>query len=133
MRKRAVKKDEKNRRSAIKPDSSAAHADASQNGSVQDGNSISPVPARTGGPSTASLNEKIKELIRLAKEQGHLTFDDLNEILGDGIATPEELDLVHTKLRNLDIEVLDASEGEESKPSEDDEEEPQRYDLLDDP
>ena len=32
--------------------------------------------------------EKIRELIKLAKEQGYLTWDDLNEALPDGVNDP---------------------------------------------
>ena len=88
-----------------------------------------------GADSTVlSLTEKIKELLRLAKEQGHLTHDDLSEIFPEESITPAELDQVLTKLRNLDIEIIDAAEvdragalGEIDEPSE------HRYEALDDP
>src|ERR1051326_4433196 len=80
------------------------------------------------------LSEKIRELLRLAKDQGHLTYEDLNEILGNTVQ-PEDLDQVHIKLRNLDIDILDPSEVETTAQAESDEEEPEpaRFDLLDDP
>ncbi len=37
-------------------------------------------------------NQKIKELIKLAKEQGYLTYGDLNDVLPENILSPEELD-----------------------------------------
>ena len=37
--------------------------------------------------SAADLQTRIRELIKLAKEQGHLTFDDLNEALPEGLLT----------------------------------------------
>ena len=51
------------------------------------------------------LTAKVKELLRLAKEQGHLTHDDLSEALPDDLVTPADLDQVLTKLRNLEIEM----------------------------
>ena len=42
---------------------------------------------------------RIRELIKLAKEQGYLTFDDLNEALPDGITDADELDTILTRLR----------------------------------
>jgi len=33
------------------------------------------------------LTEKVKDLLRLAKEQGHLTYDDVNDALPDDIVT----------------------------------------------
>ena len=37
------------------------------------------------------LTEKVKDLLRLAREQGHLTYEDLNGALPENIATPEDL------------------------------------------
>ncbi len=81
------------------------------------------------------LAEKLKELIRLAKEQGQLTFDDVNEILTEELCTPANLDQVFSKLRELEIEVVDAAEVDRVKPidKEDTEEEDNRLDALDDP
>jgi RNA polymerase primary sigma factor len=134
MRKPAVKKMvDKSRRSKTETHASTPARDTSHNGSVH-GAQFAALAAARDGNGPATLNEKIKELIKLAKEQGHLTYDDVSEILGDGLATPEELDHVHTKLRSLEIEILDASDGDENKSGDDDEEAPpQRYDLLDDP
>ena len=55
-------------------------------------------PAPQNG-SDPALSEKIKELVRLAQEQGHLTYSDLNEVLPDSAVTPEILDEVFAKLR----------------------------------
>jgi RNA polymerase primary sigma factor len=84
--------------------------------------------------SGVDLTEKIKDLVRLAQEQGHLTFDDINDALPDTIVTPEELDDIFTKLRNLDIEIVDAAEVDNVKPPEAEEiDEKARLDILDDP
>jgi RNA polymerase primary sigma factor len=81
------------------------------------------------------LPEKIKELVRLAKEQGQLTFDDVGEILTEEFSTPANLDHVFAKLRELEIEVVDAAEVDRVKPldKEDAEEDDHRLDTLDDP
>ena len=81
------------------------------------------------------LTQKLKDLLCLAKEQGHLTYDDLNNALPDEIATPADLDYVLTKLRSLEIEVVDAAELEQDRPADadDGDEEKGRYDILDDP
>ena len=34
------------------------------------------------------LTQKVKDLLRLAKEQGHLTYDDLSDALPDDAVTP---------------------------------------------
>src|SRR6267143_128827 len=51
--------------------------------------------------------EKIKELVRLAQEQGYLTYNDINDILPDGQITPEQLDEIYLKLRSLEVEIVD--------------------------
>src|SRR5215831_302982 len=44
-----------------------------------------------GDASNLDLSEKIKELVRLAQEQGYLTYGDINDALPDGAITPEQL------------------------------------------
>ncbi len=79
--------------------------------------------------------EKIKELVRLGKDQGQLTFDDVNELLTDEFSTPAYLDQVLAKLREMDIDVVEAAELDMVKPAdkEEDEDEGHRADALDDP
>src|SRR5437870_308684 len=42
--------------------------------------------------SGVDVNEKIRELLLLAKEQGHLTCDDINDALPESIVTPDDFD-----------------------------------------
>ena len=80
--------------------------------------------------------EKIKELVRLAQEQGQLTFEDVSEVLTEEFSTPVYLDQVFAKLRELEIEVVDAAEVDRVKPTpeqEEEEENDRRLDSLDDP
>src|SRR5438132_2741210 len=91
--------------------------------------------------SAIELQSRIRELIKLAKEQGYLTFDDLNEALPEGITDADELDLILTRLRRLEIDIIEASEVDRykdgKKDSDEDEEEDERtepkVDILDDP
>jgi RNA polymerase primary sigma factor len=84
--------------------------------------------------SGVDLTEKVRELLLLAKEQGHLTYDDINDALPDSIVTPEDLDQIYTKLANLDIEIVDPAEVDRVKqPEVEEEEEKGRLDILDDP
>jgi RNA polymerase primary sigma factor len=62
------------------------------------------------GHSAAELDQKIKELVRLAQEQGHLTHNDVNEALPDNFVSPEIMDEIYVKLRNLEIEIVDQAE-----------------------
>ncbi len=80
------------------------------------------------------LTAKVKDLVRLGLEQGHLSYDDLNDALPDDVITPADLDQILTKLRALEIDILDASELEKGQsPDAGDEGEGDRYDILDDP
>ena len=91
--------------------------------------------------SAIELQSRIRELIKLAKEQGYLTFDDLNEALPEGITDADELDLILTRLRRLEINIIEASEVDRykdgKKDTEEDLEEEERtetkVDILDDP
>src|SRR6266511_1884973 len=84
-----------------------------------------------------ALTEKIRELLILAKEQGHLTYDDINDALPETIVTPDDLDQIYSKLNNLEVEIMDPAEGEGVKQpeaaEEDGEKEKGRLDILDDP
>jgi len=93
-------------------------------------------PAHNGAPiaeADTELAEKIKELVRLAQEQGHLTYNDISEALPDNTIEPEKLDLIFTKLRSLEIEIVDQAEVDRVKTPEAEEEDTTRLDILDDP
>jgi RNA polymerase primary sigma factor len=95
--------------------------------------------AKTEGDAANEIQARLRELIKLAKEQGYLTFDDLNEALPDGITDANELDAILTRLRRLEIDVIEASDVDrhkEVKKDLDDEEEEKpetKLDILDDP
>ena len=91
--------------------------------------------------STIEIQSRIRELIKLAKEQGYLTFDDLNDTLPEGITDADELDLILTRLRRMEIDIIEASEvdrykdGKKDVEEEEEEEEKTgpKLDVLDDP
>ncbi len=84
--------------------------------------------------SGIDLTEKIKELVRLAQEQGYLTYTDINDALPDSVVTPEDLDEIYIKLRNLEVEIVDQAEVDRVKqPEPEEEEDKSRLDILDDP
>jgi len=92
-------------------------------------------------PSTIEVQTRIRELIKLAKEQGYLTFDDLNEALPEGITDADQLDLILTRLRRMEIDIIEASEVDrykdgkkDAEEEEEEEEKPEaKLDILDDP
>jgi RNA polymerase primary sigma factor len=83
------------------------------------------------------INEKIRYLIRLSKEQGYLTFDDINEALPDSVDNQEEIDNVLSILQNLEIEILEPDQVEDYKQRQEEAEEEEsrssQHDILDDP
>ena len=83
------------------------------------------------------INDKIRALIRQSKEQGYLTFDDINEALPDSVENQEEIDNVLSILQNLEIEILEPEQVEEFKArqvkEEEDETRTSQNDILDDP
>src|SRR5213075_1440708 len=80
------------------------------------------------------LTEKIKELVRLAQEQGYLTYNDINDALPDTLVSGDELDEIYVKLRNLEVEIVDQAEVDRVKqPEPEEEEDKSRLDILDDP
>ncbi len=90
-------------------------------------------------PTEADVQVRIRELIKLAKEQGHLTFDDLNEALPEGVAGADELDAILIRLRRMEIDIIEASEVDRHKDGKKDVEEEEeektetKLDILDDP
>src|SRR5258706_10310777 len=82
------------------------------------------------GESGAELGEKFKELVRLAQEQGHLTHSDINDSFPENELTPEKLDELFSKLRALEIEIVDQAEVDNVKKPETEEEDTSRLDIL---
>lgn len=83
------------------------------------------------------LNEKIRQLIGLSKEQGYLTVQNINLSLPDSVNNPEEIENVITILENLEIDILDSQEIENYKQrlqqTEQDQLKSSQSDILDDP
>ena len=79
---------------------------------------------------------KIKDLVRIAQDQGYLTYDDINDALPDDVVTPEVLDAIYSKLRGFEVEIVEAPDLERvAKPQAEqpEEEDESRLDILDDP
>jgi RNA polymerase primary sigma factor len=105
----------------------SAPGTTSSAGAVQN---LAPIRSHSG----VDLTEKIKELLRLAKEQGYLTYTDINDALPDNIVTAEDLDEIYIKLRSLEVDIVDQAEVDRVKQPEPEEEEGKtRLDILDDP
>jgi RNA polymerase primary sigma factor len=90
---------------------------------------------------TPEIQEKIRELIKLAKEQDYLTFDDINDILPNDLVDPEDVEAIMERLRNMEFDIIDASEVDRYKDKKRDDDSgddedlkaDQKLDILDDP
>ena len=84
--------------------------------------------------SEVDLAEKIKDLVRLSQEQGHLTHSDLYDAFPGNAVSAEVLDEILVKLRTLEVEIVDQAEVDRVRQPEAEEEEHNgRLDILDDP
>jgi RNA polymerase primary sigma factor len=120
-------------RKAKSASSSSAQSDAVESALAKTkGKGSAAVAAMSSG-----VNERIRQLIRLSKEQGYLTWDDINEALPESVENQDEFDNIISILQNLEIEILEPDQVEEYKARmEEAEEEASRSsqnDILDDP
>src|SRR5438132_3920317 len=84
------------------------------------------------------LQERVRDMVKLAKEQGYVTYDDINEALPENMADPEELEQLISRLRSMEVDIIDASEVDRYKVgkkeiADEGEEKDQKLDILDDP
>src|SRR6202047_5028095 len=104
----------------------------SMNGHSELGSKLSPLD------SGFDLQERVRDMVKLAKEQGYVTYDDINEALPENMADPEELEQLISRLRSMEVDIIDASEVDRYKDGkkevdDEDEEKDQKLDILDDP
>jgi RNA polymerase primary sigma factor len=122
---------------AGRPTASPPHkaAAAHRDGKGRSGHGVAPPDGHKPLKITAlNLAEKVKELVRLAQEQGYLTYTDINDALPDAVVSPDELDDLYSKLRILEVEIVDQAEVDRVKqPEPEGEEDKGRLDILDDP
>jgi RNA polymerase primary sigma factor len=85
-------------------------------------------PAATE-PDLAGIFET---LVRLAREEGQLTCDDINDLLPQGVST-DVLDALYLRLNNNGIQIAASTEVEPPKPEQSEFVKPGQYDSLDDP
>jgi RNA polymerase primary sigma factor len=81
------------------------------------------------------LADIIKALLLAAREQGRLTYDDVNDLLPDGVSAAD-VEEVHTALHNLEVEIVAPLEVEKVKSEEtatQEDQEDRQANALDDP
>jgi RNA polymerase primary sigma factor len=95
------------------------------------------------GTDSQEIQQKLRDLIKLAKEQEYLTFDDINEALPADVIDAETMDGLIQRLRSMEFDIIDASavdrfkdKRKEKNEELDDDEPPKveaKLDILDDP
>jgi RNA polymerase primary sigma factor len=86
--------------------------------------------------SSEELREKMKDLTKLARDQGYLTYGDINGALPTNLIDPEEIEGFILLLRGMDIEVIDSTGVEQFKKQAEKEERAEQarsMDVMDDP
>ena len=83
------------------------------------------------------ITDKVRNLINLSREQGFITFKDIDNALPEIATDPEELQNVISIFNNLEIKLLDSAEVEKFKKNKEDKEDEtarsNQSDMLDDP
>ncbi|MDO5463724.1 MAG: RNA polymerase sigma factor RpoD [Akkermansia sp.] len=91
---------------------------------------------------TPVVQEKVRELIVLATEQGYLTYDDINDVLPNDMINPADHEEIMERLRDMNFAIIDASDVdnyserkrlEESGEEDENEKMEAKLDILDDP
>ncbi len=72
--------------------------------------------------SKQELLGEVKKLISIGKEKGFLTYDELNSTLPAEVVSSEQFGSIMTMFGEMDIEIVDAPEGERIKKARDTEE-----------
>jgi len=94
------------------------------------------VKAKVDSPE---IQEKLRNLIKLAKEQDYLTFDDVNEALPSDVIETEVMEEILSRLNSMEFDIIDASEVDRIEKIRTEKAEPVRekpdtkLDILDDP
>ena len=85
-----------------------------------------------GAPKRKPISERLARVITIGKDKGRLTYEELNNLLPEDLASPEELDELLTLLGKENIQIVDKpsttpakgapaeerSEGEQEEPPE---------------
>ncbi len=64
---------------------------------------------------TQQHQQKVEELVAIAKEQGYITYEEINEVLPMSFDSAEQIDQVLIFLSGMDIQVLNQAEVERQK------------------
>jgi RNA polymerase primary sigma factor len=72
------------------------------------------ITGETATSDTPELKEKLKELIRIGQEQGHITYDDINEALPADVVSAEVIEMVMERLQSMEFNIIDTADCDNS-------------------
>jgi RNA polymerase primary sigma factor len=86
-------------------------------------------------PAPIQVDQKVRELVNLAREQGFLSVTDISDAVADTQVSAEQLDEIHRRLNALDIEIVETAEVDQDRAPAGEvvEEEESQADAFDDP
>jgi RNA polymerase primary sigma factor len=93
-------------------------------------------PGAEAGSSREERTERIKDLIKLAEDQGYLTYEDINESIPESVVSADDLDSYLMLLRSMDIEIIEPSAVDKYRKESEKQEKATRnarLDFFDDP
>jgi len=70
------------------------------------------------GPLLDLTDQAVKRMIKLAKERGYVTYDELNDVLPSEEFSSEQIEDILGQLSEMGINVIDSEEAEEGQPAE---------------
>jgi RNA polymerase primary sigma factor len=94
---------------------------------------LAPALKTTIEAARADLPEIVKELVRLAQEQTHLTHEDIDTMLDAKSIPPQFADEVYAGLARMEVKIVDQSELDGAKDNEAEPDEQHSSGMLDDP
>ena len=62
-----------------------------------------------------TIDDGIKSLTTLAEKRGYITYEDVSKTFPDRTLSTEELDEICARLRNIEIEIVDQTDRNDSQ------------------
>ncbi|MBD3427261.1 MAG: RNA polymerase sigma factor RpoD [Candidatus Omnitrophica bacterium] len=88
---------------------------AKKSSRTRKGSASSPAEEK-GDKYTKSRSAIVRKLIRVGKDKGYVSYDEVNDILPDDVVSSDEIDEVITALHSADIKVVESEEEVEKIP-----------------
>jgi RNA polymerase primary sigma factor len=71
--------------------------------------------SKTKAPFSEQHQQKVDELVAMAKEQGYVTYEEINDVLPMTVDTADQIDQILIFLSGMDIQILNQAEVERQR------------------